>query len=100
MWRGWIKNHGATIVGTSYNFSGLSATTNYAYYVKAKDAAGNSTNSSTLNVTTPDTQAPSAPTNLYSSLTQASLTLTWTISTDNVGVTGYDVYRDGVKNQW
>ena len=92
------KINGATIVGTSYNFSGLSATTNYAYYVKAKDAAGNSTNSSTLNVTTPDTQAPSAPTNLaYSSLTQASLTLTWTISTDNVGVTGYDVYRDGVK---
>src|SRR5690606_39110522 len=41
----------------------------------------------------PDTQAPSAPTNLTASnVAQTSLTLSWTASTDNVGVTGYDVY--------
>ncbi|MBP7803172.1 MAG: fibronectin type III domain-containing protein, partial [Saprospiraceae bacterium] len=92
------KINGATIVGTSYNVNGLSAASNYAYYVLAKDAAGNTASSNTLNVTTPDTQAPTAPTNLtVSNLTQTSLTLSWTASTDNVGVVGYDVYQNGVK---
>lgn len=38
--------------------------------------------------------SPSAPTNLYfSGTTSASTTLNWAASTDDVGVTGYDVYR-------
>jgi len=42
-----------------------------------------------------DTQAPSTPTNLASSnITQTSVNLTWSASTDNVGVTGYDVYQN------
>lgn len=42
----------------------------------------------------PDTEAPSAPTNLAASnVAQTTLTLNWTASTDNVGVTGYDVYQ-------
>lgn len=42
----------------------------------------------------PDTQAPSAPRNLVASnITSTSLTLSWTASTDNVGVTGYDVFQ-------
>jgi len=45
---------------------------------------------------TPDTTAPTAPTNLVaSSITTTSLNLTWTASTDNIGVTGYDVYMNG-----
>jgi chitodextrinase/beta-mannanase len=41
-----------------------------------------------------DTQAPSAPTNLIvKSKTPTSVSLSWTASTDNVGVTGYDVYN-------
>ncbi len=41
-----------------------------------------------------DTQAPSAPTNLSASnVTQTTATLSWNASTDNVGVTGYDVYQ-------
>ncbi|MBT8253189.1 MAG: fibronectin type III domain-containing protein, partial [Bacteroidia bacterium] len=44
----------------------------------------------------PDTQAPTAPTNLTASnTTESSTDLTWTASTDNVGVTDYDVYQDG-----
>ncbi|WP_435260988.1 M4 family metallopeptidase [Tenacibaculum sp. nBUS_03] len=45
-----------------------------------------------------DTQAPSAPSSLVaSSISQTALTLNWTASTDNVGVTGYDVYRGSTK---
>ncbi|MDP4239999.1 MAG: hypothetical protein Q8904_11075, partial [Bacteroidota bacterium] len=41
-----------------------------------------------------DIQSPTAPSGLASSnLTENTLTLTWTTSTDNVGVTGYDVYQ-------
>jgi chitodextrinase len=41
-----------------------------------------------------DTAAPSAPTGLTSSaITSTGFTLTWTASTDNVGVVGYDIYR-------
>ncbi|MFF9373426.1 glycoside hydrolase family 6 protein [Streptomyces griseoluteus] len=45
-----------------------------------------------------DTQAPAAPTGLTVSATTAdSVSLTWRASTDNTGVTGYDVYRAGTK---
>ena len=48
-----------------------------------------------------DTQAPSVPTNLSArpSATGSSkqVDLTWTASTDNVGVDGYKIYRDGVE---
>lgn len=40
-----------------------------------------------------DTSAPTAPTGLKAEkITQTSFTLKWNPSTDNVGVTGYDVY--------
>ena len=46
--------------------------------------------------TSSDTEAPSAPGNLATLDVQATqVTLGWDASTDNVGVTGYDVYRDG-----
>ena len=45
---------------------------------------------------TVDTEAPTAPTNLVvTETTTNSATLTWTASTDNVGVTSYDVYVNG-----
>jgi chitodextrinase len=41
-----------------------------------------------------DTQAPSAPTGLTSpAKTDTTVSLSWTASTDNVGVTGYEIYR-------
>jgi len=44
-----------------------------------------------------DTQAPTAPTSLAStSKTSTSISLSWTASTDNVAVTGYDIYANGV----
>lgn len=96
-----IKINNALVTTTSFAASNLSSNTSYAFFIQAKDAAGNSTNSNILNATTlppPDTEAPTAPLNLIASnLAQNSVTLTWTASTDNVGVTGYDIYRDNVK---
>lgn len=44
-----------------------------------------------------DTQAPTAPTSLASTATTAtSITVAWNASTDNVAVTGYNVYANGV----
>lgn len=43
-----------------------------------------------------DTEAPSVPEGLAASdVTSTSLILSWTASTDNVGVTGYEVFVDG-----
>lgn len=40
-----------------------------------------------------DITAPSAPANIkFSTITQTSFLLSWDTSTDNIGVTGYDVY--------
>lgn len=92
----------ATTASTSYAVTGLTAVTAYSFHVRAKDAAGNASgNSNTVNVTTlapvADTTAPSAPTNLSASgTTTTSTNLSWTASSDNVGVTGYDVYQNGV----
>ncbi|PHQ30813.1 M4 family metallopeptidase [Leeuwenhoekiella nanhaiensis] len=89
-----------TVTGTSASITGLTADTAYSFSVQAKDAAGNvSASSNTVNVTTAggvtaDTEAPSAPTNLAASnITETTLDLNWNASTDNVGVTGYDVYQ-------
>ncbi|GGT80851.1 glycosyl hydrolase family 18 protein [Actinomadura citrea] len=45
-----------------------------------------------------DTEAPSAPSGLRSTgKTATSVSLAWSASTDNVGVTGYDVYNGSAK---
>lgn len=45
-----------------------------------------------------DTQLPTVPTGLTATaVTQTSFTLNWTASTDNVGVTGYEIFRNGVS---
>jgi hypothetical protein len=67
--------------------------------VRAHDAAGNqSGNSNTVTRTgqTGDQTAPTAPSNLaVATPTSGTVKLTWTASTDNVGVTSYVVYRNG-----
>lgn len=47
-----------------------------------------------------DTQAPTVPTNvMVSNETLNSIDVSWTASTDNVGVTAYEVYVDGMLDQ-
>ena len=70
---------------------------------KAYDAAGNVGSSAAVTITVNntaggDTTPPSQPTNLaVTSVTTSSVSLSWTASTDNVGVTGYNIYRSGTK---
>jgi chitodextrinase len=87
-----------TTTSTQWNDSGLAPLTTYLYAVVAFDAAGNSsgTASSSFQMPQADTTAPSAVTNLRAtSLTKAKANLAWNAATDNVGVTGYRIYRNG-----
>src|SRR5436190_686332 len=92
----------ATPVSTSYADTGLSAATTYSYTVAARDAAGNiSPNSTNVSVTTAsaaDTMPPATPTGLTGAAAGSSgANLSWSASTDDVGVTGYIVRRNGVQ---
>src|SRR5690606_26137018 len=94
-----IANTGTS---TNLNVSDLVANTNYSFSVFARDAAGNvSAASNTLNLTTPnpmDTESPSAITDLTASnITGTSISLLWSASTDNFGVTNYEVFRNGTS---
>ncbi len=86
---------GTTLTGTC---SSLSPKVTYGFYINARDAAGNvSQPSGTLSVTTPastDTTPPTVPTAVHeTSVTNTSIGLAWTASTDNVAVAGYRVYN-------
>lgn len=85
--------------GTTFSDTSVSASTSYAYTVKAVDAANNvSVASNQITVSTPaspDTAAPNAPANVTGTASATQVALTWTASTDNVGVSKYYVYRGG-----
>src|SRR4029079_10454322 len=87
-----------TLSGTTFNNTGLTASTSYSYQVRAIDAAGNlgpySSVASATTLAAPDTTAPTAPTGLSAKAAgSAQVDLAWTASTDNVGVTGYQILR-------
>lgn len=73
----------------------------HALTAKAWDAANNNTTSPAVNVTVSnvaDTTPPSAPSNLTvtvpaSGNNKRKLSLAWSASTDDVGVTGYQIWR-------
>jgi chitodextrinase len=108
-----------TTTGTTYSVTGLACGTSYEIGLTAFDAAGNETNRAYASGTTstsacpvatptpspsptatptpaPDTQAPSAPGGMtWAGTTQSSISVRWSASTDNRGVAGYRVYRNG-----
>jgi len=91
----------------TYSNTGLTPSTLYSYTVKAYDAAGNkSSQSNTATATTiaapsanqSDTTAPSVPASLTATATSSTtINVTWTASTDNIGVVGYKVYRNNTQ---
>jgi chitodextrinase len=92
----------ASTPNLTYTFTGLVCGTLYALALEAYDAAGNvsyrpqAVAMVSTNACNADTQAPTAPTGVAASgITSSSVTLSWTASTDNVGVTGYGRYSNG-----
>ena len=87
---------------TSGTCTGLSPDFDFGIYINARDAAGNESQpSGTLHVHTPkqETNPPTQPTNVHvvsGSLRGTSVSLAWTASTDDTGVTGYNVYNGSV----
>jgi chitodextrinase len=83
----------------SYLNSGLTPDTTYTYSVRAADAAGNLSAATQIATTTDpasnDSTAPTTPGNLRgTNATSSSVALSWEAATDNVGVTGYIIYRN------
>lgn len=83
------------------DIGGLTAFTAYTFTVRARDAAGNlSAVSAAAPVTTPaappaDEEPPSGPSKLRGKADSGrTATLSWGSSTDDVGVTSYDVYQE------
>ncbi|OGX56353.1 MAG: hypothetical protein A2460_03295 [Omnitrophica WOR_2 bacterium RIFOXYC2_FULL_43_9] len=78
------------------NLSGLTSNTTYYYRVVAVNSAG-TTNGNEMSFTTTaalDITSPSVPQNLTAAAVSSSrIDLSWSASTDNVGVAGYKVYR-------
>lgn len=115
----------ATVLTPGYTDTAVSFDVSFSYFVVAFDAAGNQSAASNLATVTPlqpslgvtvggqvgsdvfqlpfvDNVAPAAPllqSALPSALTAtlSSVTVTWGAASDNVAVTGYDVFRNGVK---
>jgi hypothetical protein len=91
----------ATLSVTSAQSSTAGA---YSVQLEAADAQealhANSTASTYIvNDTSPpeDTEPPTAPDGLSASLKGKNIKLTWNAATDNVGVSGYAVWRDGAR---
>ena len=88
--------------GTSFTDGDLSSFGWHTYAVRALDRAGNASSwSHPLDVrfapAGTDVTAPGQPGSLGVSIDGGSATVTWDAAADDTGVTGYDVYANGVK---
>jgi chitodextrinase len=86
----------ALVTAHSIGLSGLSVSTTYHYRVHSRDSSGNVSQSAdfTFTTVTPDTTPPAAPSGLTASAVSSSqINLSWTASTDDIGVTGYLLER-------
>ena len=106
VWQG-VKSGGPyTLLGVTGagigidTINNLSPATTYYYRVRALDSTAASAASNEASATTvADTQPPTAPAGLTNpSSTNTSISLSWTAATDNIAVTGYFIYINGVKS--
>ncbi|GIU94460.1 MAG: hypothetical protein KatS3mg012_0917 [Gaiellaceae bacterium] len=95
--------HGRRVASTTAltaTISALSCGTSYVLGVDAVDGAGNRSTVTQRSASTArceDTQPPTSPTSLVAtSRTSDSIALSWSASSDDVGVVGYGLYRNGV----
>jgi chitodextrinase len=87
---------------TSATVENLDCGTKYRFEIRKYTASGDlSPSAEYVDAQTkncPDTEPPSRPQNLAATAaTETSISVSWSASTDDVGVTGYDLYRGGSK---
>ena len=90
----------ASTAATSYECKGLEPGKSYSFFIKAYDIAGNySIQSNKIYYETlTDAAAPSVPEGLKaSSVAGTEINLSWSPSSDNVKVKGYEVFCDGIR---
>ena len=88
-----------TTTSTAFTDNAIAPSTTYSYSVVAIDGGGNRSDPVSAPVTTPDDAvAPSKPSGLTGKAQSGPrrVKLAWSPSTDDVGVTAYRVYREGV----
>ena len=85
----------------SVGLTALAAQTTYNYRVRSIDAAGNErvgSNASFRTLAGPDVTPPTVPTNVVATAASSSqISVNWTAATDNVAVSGYNVFRNGIQ---
>jgi len=92
-----------TITGSNaltYLDQGLNPAIKYYYIIRAINANGAAPITAEVSATTKsDVTPPTVPANLkVVTTTRASVSLAWDASTDDVAVSGYDIYVNGVKS--
>jgi chitodextrinase len=88
----------ATTDATTWTTTNVAVGSSYTFAVRGIDAQSNVGDPSaavTVTVPAPDTTAPSPPTSLTAVQQAGGVQLAWTASSDDVGVAGYEVSRDG-----
>ena len=101
----WVIRNGTTFAsmsGTLYADTTVQPETAYTYQIIAFDDSGNNSGgSNTVTITTPsvpDTTPPTIPSGIVATAVSASqINLSWNAATDNIGVTGYEVYRNNAR---
>ncbi|MES9990829.1 MAG: endo alpha-1,4 polygalactosaminidase [Candidatus Thiodiazotropha sp.] len=93
-----------TTATTTFTDNSVTENTQYTYHVVAVDAAGNATSSDPIAVSVPantnpvpDTEPPTAVSNLTATTTTQSVSLSWNAATDNLGIAHYQITRDGME---
>lgn len=91
-----ITSDFATTQGVEKTIGGLDDYTDYCFLFMAGNVLGQGYSTWQM-VRTADATAPAKVTGLASSaVTQSSATLTWAEPADNAGVTGYNIYKEGI----
>jgi fibronectin type 3 domain-containing protein len=86
----------ATVGDTVYVDDAVSVGETHRYWVAALDAAGNRSGpSAEVVVTVMDVTPPTVPQGLLVEQLGAAVALVWDASSDDVGVAGYTIFRDG-----
>lgn len=90
----------AFVTNNTFRDTTVSSGMNYTYYVVAVDTRENTSTSNVLDVQTPiptDTVDPTTPTGLSATnITSSEATITWNASTDDIALSGYRIYQNGV----